>query len=426
MWADRNGFDLLVLSEHHGVDDGWQPAPLTVAAAVLGMTERARVMISAVVLPLHDPIRVAEQIAVLDNVAPGRLRVVFGAGYRVPEVRDGRHGARRAWSHPRGVRRGHQEAWTGEAFEWRGRTIMVTPKPATEPHPMVLVGGGVPAAARRAARLRLPMLPMNTDQSVRRLLRGGGQGRLPGFLIVPTGPTFVFVTDDPDRTWSQIGRYLLYEAHTTRRTRPRGSTRRRVHAESVDDLKASPQYVVGTPDRCSSGGKRSRRWRHHAHPLAGGLPPDLAWESLELFAGWVMPQLRVTRGEPFGLIATVLSHSRGVPSPHSPEEVGNGPVPSFRHHPSRHGRSRNRAGSDRGCEIPTSRTPHRDERARACARRAGACTASTNGGRASVSRWLAARGVDASHRRDRGTGRVPRRARRRGASSLHSRRAPAT
>ena len=85
VWADRNGFDLLVLSEHHGVDDGWQPAPLTVAAAVLGMTERARVMISVVVLPLHDPIRVAEQIAVLDNIAPGRLWVVFGVGYRVPE-----------------------------------------------------------------------------------------------------------------------------------------------------------------------------------------------------------------------------------------------------------------------------------------------------------------------------------------------------
>ncbi len=107
VWADRNGFDLLVLSEHHGVDDGWQPAPLTVAAAVLGMTERARVMISAVVLPLHDPIRIAEQIAVLDNVAPGRLVGRLRCGLPRARIRDGRHGARGAWSHPRGVRRGH-------------------------------------------------------------------------------------------------------------------------------------------------------------------------------------------------------------------------------------------------------------------------------------------------------------------------------
>ena len=84
-WADEHGFDSLVLSEHHGVDDGWMPAPLTMAAAVLARTARARLMISAAVLPLHDPIRVAEQIAVLDNAFPGRMWVVFGAGYRVEE-----------------------------------------------------------------------------------------------------------------------------------------------------------------------------------------------------------------------------------------------------------------------------------------------------------------------------------------------------
>src|SRR4029077_3845181 len=119
-WADRNGFDLLVLSEHHGIDDGWQPAPLTVAGVVLGMTERAKVMISAVVLPLHDPIRIAEQIAVLDNVAPGRLWVVVGAGYRVPEFEMAgmEHAARgRILEEYVEVMK---EAWTGEPFDWRG------------------------------------------------------------------------------------------------------------------------------------------------------------------------------------------------------------------------------------------------------------------------------------------------------------------
>src|SRR3954465_7491081 len=84
-WADRNGFDLLVLSEHHGIDDGWLPSPLTMAGVVLGKTERARVMGRAGGLPLRDPVRVAEQIAVLDNTAPGRLWTVMGAGYRVEE-----------------------------------------------------------------------------------------------------------------------------------------------------------------------------------------------------------------------------------------------------------------------------------------------------------------------------------------------------
>ena len=294
-WADRNGFDLLVLSEHHGIDDGWQPAPLTLAGVVLGMTAQARVMLSAVILPLHDPIRIAEQIAVLDNVAPGRLWVVLGAGYRVPEFEMAgmEHAARgRILEEYVAVMK---EAWTGEPFEWRGRTVVVTPRPATDPHPMVFIGGGVAAAARRAARLRLPMLPMNTDQSVKDAYfeeceKVGYQG----FLIAPTGPTFVFVTEDPDKTWDQIGRYVLYEAQTYASYQTPGQhSTPGVHAETVDDLKASPQYVVGTPDQVL---ERLREVPEHGgvtlSPLAGGLPPDLAWESLELFASRVMPELR--------------------------------------------------------------------------------------------------------------------------------------
>ena len=84
-WADSHGFDFLVLSEHHGIDDGWMPAPLTIAASILAMTERAPVLLSASILPLHDPMRIAEQIAVIDNAFPGRLWTVLGAGYRVDE-----------------------------------------------------------------------------------------------------------------------------------------------------------------------------------------------------------------------------------------------------------------------------------------------------------------------------------------------------
>ena len=291
-WADRNGFDLLVLSEHHGIDDGWLPSPLTMAGVVLGKTERARVMVSAAVLPLHDPVRVAEQIAVLDNASPGRLWVVVGAGYRVEEfeMAGADHAARgKTLEEYVGVM---LRAWSGEPFEWQGRRVTVTPKPASVPHPMVLVGGGVPAAARRAARLHLPMLPMNTDQSVKdsyfeECEKVGYQG----FLIAPTGPTFVFVTEDPDKTWDQIGRYVLYEAQTYASYQTPGQhSTPGVHAETVDDLKASPQYVVGTPDQVL---ERLRDVPEHGgvtlSPLAGGLPPDLAWESLELFASRVIP-----------------------------------------------------------------------------------------------------------------------------------------
>src|SRR5262249_36605910 len=104
----------------------------------------------------------------------------------------------------------------------------------------------------------------------------------------------VWVTEDPDKAWAQIGKYLLYEVQTyvSYQTPGQHSTPG-VHADTIDDLKASPQYVVGTPEQvlarlenvAADGGIT-------LIPLAGGLPPDLGWESLNLFGAGVMPPLR--------------------------------------------------------------------------------------------------------------------------------------
>ena len=63
-WADARGFDVVALSEHHGVDDGFMAAPVTLAAAIAGRTRRLQINIAAVLVPLHDPVRLAEQLAV--------------------------------------------------------------------------------------------------------------------------------------------------------------------------------------------------------------------------------------------------------------------------------------------------------------------------------------------------------------------------
>jgi alkanesulfonate monooxygenase SsuD/methylene tetrahydromethanopterin reductase-like flavin-dependent oxidoreductase (luciferase family) len=297
-WADAHGFDFLVLSEHHGVNDGWMPAPMTMAAAILGMTERAPVLLSASLLPLHDPIRIAEQIAVIDNAFPGRLWTVFGAGYRVEEFEmAGVDHARRGKILEESVA-AVMQAWTGEPFEWKGQTVTVRPKPATQPHPMVLVGGGVPAAARRAARLKLPMLPMNPDAALaaayhEEAARVGFEG---GFVMVPEGPTFLHVTDDPDRAWNEIAPYLLYETQTYASFQTAGQhSLPRVDAETVDDLKRSTQLWVGPPGEILARAQALPPMAAlNFHPLAGGLPPDLAWASLELFATKVLPHLKAT------------------------------------------------------------------------------------------------------------------------------------
>src|SRR6266571_9019972 len=77
-WADERGFAFVALSEHHGVDDGYLPAPLTLAAAIAGCTRRIQVSIAAVLVPLHDPVRLAEQLAVLALASGGRVSLVAG------------------------------------------------------------------------------------------------------------------------------------------------------------------------------------------------------------------------------------------------------------------------------------------------------------------------------------------------------------
>jgi alkanesulfonate monooxygenase SsuD/methylene tetrahydromethanopterin reductase-like flavin-dependent oxidoreductase (luciferase family) len=251
--------------------------------------------VSAAILPLHDPIRIAEQISVLDNAAPGRLWVVVGAGYRVAEFEmAGIDHARRGKILEEFVET-LKTAWTGEPFEYQGRTVVVTPKPASVPHPMVLVGGGVPAAARRAARLKLPMLPMNTDLVVRDAYKEESEKvGYRGFLVETQGPTFVHVSDDPEKAWAEIGPYVLYDSQTYASYQTPGQhSTPGVKAESVDDLKASSQFVVGTPEQVRARLEQvPPDGSITLSPLAGGLPPDVAWRSLELFATQVLPHLQ--------------------------------------------------------------------------------------------------------------------------------------
>jgi alkanesulfonate monooxygenase SsuD/methylene tetrahydromethanopterin reductase-like flavin-dependent oxidoreductase (luciferase family) len=295
-WADQQGWDFAVVSEHHGLDDGWLPAPITMAALVAGMTERIPVLLSAVIVPLHDPVRLAEQLAVIDVATGGRVWTVAGAGYRREEF---------DMADVEMAKRGKLleeyvdvmlKAWTGEPFEWRGRTIQATPKPVSQPHPILLVGGGVEAAARRAARLRLPMMPMNSDPQLAEWYadESAKTGFDTGFVMTPSGPTFVHVSHDPERAWAQIEPYVMYEAQTYAGFQTKGQhSTPMVDAQTIDDLKNSPQYVVGTPDDIVAAAEQvAPTGALTFNPLAGGLPPDLAWESLELFASEVMPRIR--------------------------------------------------------------------------------------------------------------------------------------
>lgn len=289
-YADEHGISTVQTEEHHGADNNWLPSPFAFAGAVFGATRNIAVTVSAVIGPLHDPLRLAEEIAVLDLLSGGRLVTVAGIGYRPEEY--GLFGV--DWK-----RRGRLQdelletllkAWSGEEFTYRGRPVRLTPRPYTDPHPLLLVGGSSRAAARRAARLGLPFFPSAHLPELEayykeKLAEYGTEG----WTMMPAAETpLLHLSEDPDRAWSRYGRHFLHEARTYASWQSGDITSAvKSTAATVDELRAEGVYRILTPDECVTQGLDSLV----LHPLAGGMPVEEGWRSLRLFAERVIPAL---------------------------------------------------------------------------------------------------------------------------------------
>lgn len=292
-WADTRGFDAVVLSEHHVSAEGYLPSPLVMGGAVAAATEHLAITLAALVAPLHHPIRLAEDLAVLDHLAGGRLMVVLGIGYRPLEfdVFDADRTRRgRRVEEVVGILRA---AWTGEPFDYEGSTVTVRPMPLTPGGPMLAIGGSVTASAQRAARLGLSLFAGHDDPELATIYDAECErlGRRSGMAMIPGGPTFVHVSEDPERDWARIGPIALADAEIMRSWQTQGN-RSLIDsaATSVDELRREGQYLVLTPEECVTLARDLPALT--LHPLMGGLDPDLSWASLELIAERVLPQLR--------------------------------------------------------------------------------------------------------------------------------------
>ena len=163
--AETEGFDSFWLAEHHGASDGYNPALLAFLSAVAARTTRLEVGTAVMLAPFHDPLRVAEDAAVVDNISRGRLNLGLGLGWAPEEYRmfgvDPKGRGKRLEEFV-GVLRG---AWGEGRFTVEGRfynydDVAVTPKPH-RPVPIWL-GGGADAALRRAASLADGYFPPST------------------------------------------------------------------------------------------------------------------------------------------------------------------------------------------------------------------------------------------------------------------------
>jgi alkanesulfonate monooxygenase SsuD/methylene tetrahydromethanopterin reductase-like flavin-dependent oxidoreductase (luciferase family) len=289
-YADEHGVTTVQTEEHHGVANNWLPSPFAFAGAVFGATRRIAVTVSAIIGPLHDPLRLAEEIAVLDLLSGGRLVTVAGIGYRPEEYAQFDVDWKRRGRLQDELLETLLKAWTGEEFEYRGRTVRVTPRPFTDTHPLLLVGGSSKAAARRAARLGLPFFPSAHLPELEayykeRLTEYGTEG----WTMMPAAETpLLHIAEDPDRAWDTYGSHFLHEARTYASWQF-GDIQSAVKsgATSVDELRAEGVYRILTPEECVAQGLDNLV----LHPLAGGMPVEEGWRSLRLFAETVLPAL---------------------------------------------------------------------------------------------------------------------------------------
>ncbi len=293
-WADRLGFSSVYLAEHHGADDGYGPAPMIQGAAMMAVSEHIRVHFSALLAVLHDPIRLAEDLAILDLVSGGRVDVTLGLGYRPHEYRMFGIDKRRRVAILEETIRVLELAWTGEPFEYRGEQVVVRPRPYQRPRPPLYIGGSAEASAIRAARLGdgyLPAMPglwEIYEAECKRL------GRQVGPPPPAKGPLFLHISDDPERDWQVVAPHLLYTARSNAEwanERGVGATPYPA-AASIDELRRHERFQVLTAEECVAFVLALPDDAEvQFQPLMGGLPTEIGWASLNLFESDVLPRL---------------------------------------------------------------------------------------------------------------------------------------
>lgn len=214
-WVDRcPAFSAISISEHHFAADGYMPSPLVAAAAIAARTHRVEIATNVLQLPIHHPVRVAEDALVIDALSGGRLRLGVGNGYRQEELggfgtstRDRRERTEEALTVLR-------HAFAGETFSFNGRhwsipPIRVTPPPVRPGGPPIWLSGTAPAALDRAAR-RGDGFMAARDEQITGYLEACDRHQIPADRRRTCRTVWAIVAEDPERAVHELAPYLVY------------------------------------------------------------------------------------------------------------------------------------------------------------------------------------------------------------------------
>ena len=300
--ADQLGFDHVWFTEHHFLDDGYLPAFQPLAGAIAARTSRVRISTDIALLPFYNPIRLAEEMAVLDNISNGRMELGVGMGYVPSEFA--------AFGVPRKNRVSMTEeaidvlrlAWSDQPFSYSGKrysydNIDVHPKPVQTEGPPLWIAAMSTAGALRAARFGTNLLPQGERATVldpfREAVTADGRDSADyRYGIIRS----VYVTDDRERDWPMLRgaeryRTAIYDQFMTDTPDEYGWR----------DGSAIPQRpVVGTVEECVDQLVAFVDEFGITDIASSGLPPGIDPEfmahNIERLANEVIPEVKARLG----------------------------------------------------------------------------------------------------------------------------------
>ncbi len=307
--ADQMGFDSAWLTEHHFLEDGYCPSILLTAAAIAARTKKIRIGTGVLLIPLHDPIRVAEDAAVVDLISNGRLILGLGLGYRSEEY-DG-------FGRELKERKGRIEesleifskAWTGGAFSMEGKYYKVnnhsiTPKPVQQPIP-IWIGAFSEPAIKRAARIGAPLFvpAIGVIPIIKYLFDMHSNflkefGKNPDDFEKPLVREMYISNKNADDTWEDIKEHVTYTAKGYASWGSMVDTEGNLLSDPTDPILydiARKQSIIGTPGECIEQIKEYQDNLPVDNMICRfkfpGISHDEAMRSMKLFVEKVLPKV---------------------------------------------------------------------------------------------------------------------------------------
>jgi alkanesulfonate monooxygenase SsuD/methylene tetrahydromethanopterin reductase-like flavin-dependent oxidoreductase (luciferase family) len=308
IYAEQLGFDYVWTGEHHFKEDAWCPSPLHVLTAIAARTSLIKIGTFILVLPLHHPVNVAEDAAVVDLLSGGRFNLGVGVGGAGSDVESQTFGIppekmmTRMYEGLEIIKR----CFTEDSFDYEGKAfhfhdVKMTTKPAQKPYPPIWVASFGPKSVARAAAEGYNSLAGSRPgfaPDYYKMARAAGHN--PEAIQVSTGPIWIHLANTWEQAWDEAEEGMHWTFEFYRRamgnpmippTPPIGKLR---HNTSLPGPFAH-SMIVGTPndalevlERYRGSGVTQIALDFH-HP---GQPTEQVRRSMELFTENVMPALR--------------------------------------------------------------------------------------------------------------------------------------